>query len=203
MAGHSDSDLLARASTGDTSALEELLVRHGPTIRAHLDINAKWRAVLEPDDVMQVAYLEAILDFSDFRGDADAFPAWLRSIARHALQDAIRELSRRKRPGPDDRLEPPEGVDPVVWLHAQATAGATTPSGHFARAELLDLLVAEIDALPDHYAEVLRLRYVHGRPVATIAREVRATEGAVCLRLHRALERLRKRFVSATGTKPP
>jgi hypothetical protein len=55
----SDQALLRVAKTGDMDALGTLLKRHGPGVRAGLQINPKWRSVLEVDDVMQVTYFDA------------------------------------------------------------------------------------------------------------------------------------------------
>src|SRR5262245_36824902 len=84
---------LKNAVAGDTHALSMLLRQHGPTVQNRLRIAAQWRTVLEPEDVMQVTYLEAFLQIRRFdlsRGTT--FEGWLEHVAQNNLRDAVRGL---------------------------------------------------------------------------------------------------------------
>src|SRR5262245_50784441 len=90
-----ESELIVQAVAGDESALSDLLVRCGPIVRAHIAplISNAWHSVLEADDIMQVTYMEAFLRIGFFQSRGEgAFLAWLTSIARNNLRDAVREL---------------------------------------------------------------------------------------------------------------
>ncbi len=196
MCDDTDDGLLERAKDGDRRALGELLNLHGLPIGKRLDINPKWRPVLEADDVMQVTYLDAAMDIANFGGDEEKFPAWLATVARNNLRDAIAELERHKRPHPDHRVGSSHGADPLTSLWVDLTAGGTTPSGKFARTEMIEILNAELTALPEDYSEVFRLRYFQQLPFDSIAQAMGRTYGAVVLLHYRARERLAERLGS-------
>ena len=112
---------IAAAIGGDPEALSELLARHGPGVEAGLQIHRRWRGLLDASDVMQVTYLEAFLAIRTFQPEGERqFVAWLRRLADHNLQDAIRALSRRKRSAPT----PPRASAPSIpFTTASFTAG--------------------------------------------------------------------------------
>src|SRR5437588_6894146 len=116
----SDSDLLSRAVEGDASALRALLKRFGPQARDAIrgKIDKRWQSVLDEDDVMQVAYLEAFLHIDQLTGrDPASFVGWLSRIAQNALRDAIKGLQRHKRPNPTRRvLESPAGPNEQSYV---------------------------------------------------------------------------------------
>lgn len=192
----SDDQLLLRARADDRDALEHLLLKHGPPIRDRLGINPKWRSVLEPNDVMQVTYFEAFLQISHFKGDAGAFPGWLRRIAENNLRDAIQSLERDKRPQPGDRVTAPPDENDFAWLYDLMTGGSATPSWHAMDKELRQLLEVEIDALPRDWGNVIRWIFLDGLGVSDVAERMNKTTGAVHLMRIRAVARLRKRLGS-------
>lgn len=119
----SDNELLDSAKGGDADALQLLLERYDARVRDRLDINPKWRTVIDRDDILQITYLEAFLQIACFKGDADVFGCWLDRIARNNLLDAVKELERAKRPQPEDRVRAPRGRDSVIWLYDYVAGG--------------------------------------------------------------------------------
>lgn len=194
--GPTDDQLLLRARDGDRDAVEQLLLRHGPPIRDRLEINPKWRSVLETNDIMQVTYLEAFLQFDRFSGDAKSFPGWLRRIAENNLRDAIQALEREKRPQPGNRVVSSEEGADFAWLYDLITGGSATPSWHAMGKELRHFLEAEVDALPRDWRNVLHWMYFDGLGVAEVAQRMSKTTGAVHLMRIRAVARLRERLGS-------
>ena len=90
---------VVRAAERDGDALEELLRELGPAIGAGLSIDRRWQASLDPEDVMQVTYLEAYVRMATLRARTTAeFRGWLARIAENNLRDALRALQRDKRP---------------------------------------------------------------------------------------------------------
>ncbi len=191
-----EDQLLALAKCGDRDALTMLLERHGPAVRQQLDINSRWRSVIDDDDIMQVTYFEAFQQIGHFRSDAGAFAGWLGTIARNNLRDAIAWLECQKRAAPGDRLEPPRGQDSVAWLYELAGGTATTPSAHASSKETRRILEREIAELPAVHGQVLQLVYFDGKAVAEVAELLGRTRGAVHLLRLRALDGLRDRFGS-------
>ncbi|MFO0974077.1 MAG: RNA polymerase sigma factor [Phycisphaerae bacterium] len=189
-----------RAVAGDEEALSQLLGQHGPAVRAQVSasMGAKWQSVLDADDVMQVTYLEAFLRIDRFqsRGE-DAFPAWLAQIARNNLRDALDELSRLKRPQPENRIIA-SGEDSAVALLDKIGCTTTTPSRHTGKREVQQAVEDAVDRLPEDYAAVIRMYDLQGQNAADVARAMGRTEGAVFMLRARAHDRLRESLGSAT-----
>ncbi|MCB9852883.1 MAG: sigma-70 family RNA polymerase sigma factor [Phycisphaerales bacterium] len=186
----SDEQLLQRARHGDKSALGDLLLRHGPHVRERLQINSRWRAVLEPNDIMQVTYFEAFEQISRFTGTATSFPRWLKRIADNNLRDAIQFLDRAKRPPPDRRVVSSETGDGVAMLYELIEEGGVSPSRQAGMHEIRQVLEDEIDRLPDDYQRVIRRLFLEGKSVSDVAEEMGRTSGAIHLLRIRAVKRL-------------
>src|SRR5437867_12054617 len=102
-----DAEVFRKAATGDQDAISRLLHVYGPTARRTLSISPQWQALVNAEDVMQVTYLEAFMRFGQLETfDADSVTAWLTRVAQNNLKDAIKELSRDKRPDPRRRIHP-------------------------------------------------------------------------------------------------
>lgn len=189
-------DLVALAVNGDEEALSTLLQRHGPIVRGQIaaQIGAKWQNVLDADDVMQVTYLEAFLRVERLqpRGE-EAFAGWLSQIARNNLRDAIDELSRLKRPPPDQRVVA-TGDESAVQLMEKLGCTTTTPSRHAGRREVQQAVEQAIDRLPEDYATVIRAYDLEGLPITEVAARLGRSEGAVYMLRARAHDRLREAF---------
>jgi len=188
-------ELLRQAAEGSTDALRELLVKHGQQVWGEIDrdIDAKWRAIIDADDVMQVTYLEAFLQLDRMTArDAAGFVAWLRSIARNNLRDAIKEQGRQKRPPPAMRLQRAGGHDSsYVTLVEHLGETTTTPSRHVAADEAARHIEAALRRLPDDYAQVVRQYDLTGRSIDDVAKALNRSPGAVHMLRARAHDRLR------------
>jgi RNA polymerase sigma-70 factor (ECF subfamily) len=179
---------------GDVEAMTALLNEHAPAVERSLSISREWQSVLEPADVMQVTYLEAFLRISRYDPErAEPFRAWLRRIAENNLRDAIRGLSRQKRPQPSARVATQGGeADSVADLLGQLGVTTTTPSRHAGREERTGLLDKALAALPDDYAKAVRLYDLEGLPIAEVAAAMKRSTGAVHMLRARAHDRLRQ-----------
>lgn len=193
----SDDGLLAAAKAGDRDALGMLLRKYGPSIRRGLEIQQKWRSILDVDDVMQVTYFEAFEHIGRLRSGVGGFRGWLRRIAANNLRDAIESLECIKRPQPENQMTAPAGGDVVAWLCEFLSDDGTTPSGKMTAKETRAILEREIETLPEIYRRVLELMYFEERSVAEASKELGRTRGAVHLLRIRALDRLRARFGDA------
>ncbi len=194
-----DATLVNMATSGNVDALSELLNRHGPPLCRELSIGGQWQSVIDPDDVMQVTYVEAFLRIGHFepRG-VRSFPAWLRRIAQNNLRDAIKALEREKRSPPGKRVEAPRGEDSFVALYELLGATSTTPSRNVARQEVSALVQAAIEQLPPDYATVVRLHDLEGRSGPEVGAAMGRSRGAVFMLLARAHDQLTEGLGSAT-----
>jgi len=197
-----DEGALARARAGDLDALALLLEEAAPALRAHIAarLPAAHRAVLAPEDVLQVTWLEAFLALERCTSDTpDGFAAWLRAIAECNLQDALRALERDKRPDARRRAEG------AAELLDELSAGLTSPTRAAARSEARERLETALMSLPADYANVVRAHDLEGRPMAELAAELGRSLGALHMLRQRAHDRLRahlgapQRYLSGAG----
>jgi RNA polymerase sigma-70 factor (ECF subfamily) len=189
-----EADLLEAASSGDRSALRTLLEQHGPQIGGEIEaqIGQRWQSLLDADDVMQVTYLEAFLQIAQLTArDVGGFLGWLRRIAQNNLRDAIKELSRQKRPDARNRVVAPPGEDSYVALVNLLGQTSTTPSRHAAQGEAGRIVNQMIDRLPPDYGSVVRLYDLDGRTIHEVAQQMGRSPGAVHMMRVRAHDRLR------------
>jgi len=191
----SDDTLLADAVSGNKDALSALLSRHGPEVRQTVaaELGTKFRTVIDEDDVMQVTYLEAFLRIRDLRGNGTgAFVAWLRQIARNNMQDAIKGLTRIKRPDPRRQVRATSPDESAVALFELAHGDSNTPSRVAGVAERKGLLTSALAQLPPDYGRVLRDYDLDCQPIEEIASRMGRSTGAVFMLRARAIERLKE-----------
>lgn len=181
-----DEDVLARLRVGDSAQFEVIMRRYNSRLFRVA------RAIVadddEAEDVVQEAYVRAWSKLDQFEGRA-SFATWLTRIAVHeALARARRR--RREHAGSFGVGAADEG-GPMVDGDEVRDAGPG-PQELAAGHELLTVLQAAVDALPDAHRLVFVLREVEGLSGAEAAEALETTEGAVKVRLHRARAALRR-----------
>lgn len=190
-----DHAVVSRAIGGDDEALRALLERYGPSVWGEVDreIGTRWRALVDADDVMQVTYMEAFLQIERLTArDGAGFAGWLRRIAQNNLRDAIKELQRKKRPDPTQRVTAPPGEDSYVALVEHLGQTSTTPSRQVAAQEASRIIERMLERLPADYAEVIRAYDLAGREIGAVAEKLGRSAGAVHMLRARAHDRLRE-----------
>lgn len=126
------------------------------------------------EDITSAVFTTALGHLRRFRGDG-TFAGWLFQIARNAVRDnqrrpAVAEL-------PDDLTTPEPDLEERFMAHE--------------RAALLRAAVALLTAEQQH---LIGLRYGAGLAFDEIGAILGTTPGAARLRMHRALEQLRRRY---------
>ncbi len=139
------------------------------------------RSEAEAEDATQEVFVKVL------RSEVvpDDFRAWLYRIARNHCLNAVRDRGRRK-----DALGLPD----------RSIAGAFMrgPLSRFAAAEDLERLGAVLEAMPENYREVLRLRYAEQLSRKQIAEGLELPESVVKSRLFEGMKMLRQQ-VSTDG----
>jgi len=189
----SESQLIEKARGGDEAALATLLEQAGMPLHAEIErqIGAKYRGLVDADDILQVTCLEAFLRIRTFLPTSEgAFGAWLRRVAENNLRDAIRELERDKRPPPGKRADWPTGDDSYVAMVDRMSAATSTASRVMARGEVKTAIDGALAQLPEDYATALRLYELDGLTGPEVAERMGRSHGAVRMLLARARERL-------------
>jgi RNA polymerase sigma-70 factor (ECF subfamily) len=182
-----DDVLIDRARTGDMTACETLMRRHNQ--RLYRVIRSVLKTGSDVEDTMQDTYLAALRNLDRFEGRAQ-FGTWLLKIATNA---ALARARQRMRVIPLDDLRDLDDVKPVQDLSAD---GARTPEQHVWSAQVIAIVEAAIDRLPNDYRQVFMLRTIEGLDTADTAEVLGLGEGVVRQRLHRAREMLRTDIIA-------
>ncbi|HTJ41211.1 MAG TPA: sigma-70 family RNA polymerase sigma factor [Kofleriaceae bacterium] len=181
MAGD-DTELIARARTGDAEAIEALLAAYEPQIyRFALRMCGN-----EDDarDTLQETMIAAFRGLSGFRGEA-RLSTWLYQIARSFC-------IKQRRPGASVRADgevpegaaAPEDCEPDAKAHAREIGAA---------------LAAALAALAPAYREAVVLRDVEGLSADEAAEVAGVEVGALKSRLHRGRMELRANLAALLG----
>ena len=203
-----EEELVRRAARGDREVLAELFRRVGPLVRPGIAsaIPKRWQSLITVDDVMQQTYTDAFLNIHRFepRGEG-SLAAWLTTLARRNLRDALKMLERDKRGGDRRGLSLEAPIDSCVALYDLLTGSGTSPSRAAAKDEATSALNQAIAGLPPTYAQVVRLYDIEGKPVEEVAHAVSRSPGAIYMLRARAHDRLRElmgspsRYLSGSG----
>lgn len=187
-----DDSSLQAAIAGDVPAMSRLLREHAPALRAQIVIDPQWRSVLDADDILQITFLEAFLRIGSFSDNGPgALLAWLRRIADNNLRDAVKGLTRQKRP-PPARQTAASGDQTAIELFELLGVTTTSPSRVLATAEMKAALAVALDSLPEDYARVIRSYDLEGNTIAETACTCGRSAGAVHMLRARAHSRLRE-----------
>ncbi|MFN2525418.1 MAG: RNA polymerase sigma factor [Actinomycetota bacterium] len=170
-------ELLDRCKSGDERAWAELVeLTHRQVYTLCL------RILKDPQDAAEAtqdAYLKVWRGLKGFRGDA-RFGTWLYRVASNS---AISRHRRRRRTsshevGADDELLARIPAD----YSTEAQAGARVELGHLERC---------LRQLPQIYRAPLVLRDVYGLSMSEIATQLKISETAVKVRVHRGRKKLK------------
>jgi RNA polymerase sigma-70 factor (ECF subfamily) len=195
MAGESsEEELIVKATRGDDRAASRLMFRYhdqlasliAPRIPAHL------RRVIDTDDILQETFVKAWRAIGSFDPEASGtFFAWLAQIAKNTLVDFIRAYERAKR---DRRRIETNALGSAVALIDIVARDDRSPSRWVAAAEADAALSQALGRLKEKYREVIEMRYLSGLSIERIAADFGISEGAVFMRLNRAIQKLREEF---------
>ncbi|QDV35424.1 sigma-70 family RNA polymerase sigma factor [Tautonia plasticadhaerens] len=187
---------LRDARSGGPEELGRLLEAYRPYLRllARVRIGDRLRTKLDPEDVVQDAFLRAHRGFGRFRGDSEAeFLGWLRQILAAELANQVRRYLGTG--GRDLRLEREfgEALDRTsAALDRGLVSPDSSPSHRAERGERLARLAVALDRLPEDYREAIVLRQFEGLGFPEVASRMARSEDSVKHLWARALGRLRR-----------
>ncbi|MFL6630746.1 MAG: sigma-70 family RNA polymerase sigma factor [Massilia sp.] len=177
-----DRELVELVQTGDSRAFATLMRRYTPPLSRFLR-----RFMHDPDDIedaVQETFIKAYLGINRFRGDS-AFSTWIFSIG---INVAKRGLALRNRQGPQLASVGNEDSDSKELV--EAAADFDTPDSKLETKEMLALLDAALDALPQEQRTSFELRELEGLTYDEIAWQMHCPVGTVRSRIHRARDTL-------------
>jgi len=172
----SDSQLVARAQTGDLDAFAELFRRHSDRVfRLALSILGQGFAA-EAEDVAQEVFVKVHHALASFRGEAE-FGSW---IYRITFNQAVNLKARV-------RYRKPHLDDSVL---SQAVSPEPGPYSLLETAQRDRSLAECMQTLPEVYQSALRLYYWMEASVAEVAALLGVPENTAKSYLHRARQLL-------------
>ncbi|HVE91573.1 MAG TPA: sigma-70 family RNA polymerase sigma factor [Actinomycetota bacterium] len=170
-------EILAQGAADDNHAFTELYRRYLGPVHRYMRYQAPHE---EAEDLTAQVFMQAYRGASQFRGEGASYRAWLFRIAHNTLA-TYRRVSRRT---PIPLSEIPDQLD-----------DAPDPAAGAADRELRLIVRSIVDELPAADRELIELRYVEGLAPQEIAHVTGASDGAIRVRIHRLLKRLRPRLV--------
>ncbi|MDE2690602.1 MAG: sigma-70 family RNA polymerase sigma factor [Acidobacteriota bacterium] len=175
-----DAEFVRRASAGDGSAFEALVLRYETPLRKLVyGYVLNWEVA---EDVAQDAFLVAYRKLGDL-GESAAFKSWLYRIAINRAHDELRRSARWGK-----RLDRNVGEEALAELPA-AGAESAVESRLLRRA-----LVRELSRLPKSQRTAVVLKDVVGMKYVEIAELLGCPIGTAQIRVHRGRQKLRDRL---------
>ena len=197
--------LLQRLGAGDRSALAGLFEHYRAQLRRMVDLrlDARLTGRVGASDVLQEAYIDALLRFPHFfEKPGMSFYVWLRMVVNQSLVGVHRKHlgAKMRSAGAEVAIDaqPLSGVMPGS-LARELVARLDTPSQMMRQAEMVEQVEAAIQSLSPLDREILTLRHFEELDNNQVAELLGLQKAAASNRYVRALERLREALAKLPG----
>ncbi len=198
-------ELVARLRSGDREVLATLFSQYRDRLWRLVGFRIDRRLLgrVDPDDVLQEAYLAAVQRLAHYGNAAPMSPfVWLRMIVLQTLTDVHRHhLGVQMRDA--DREVGGRAIDnsqtTSASLVAFLTGNCTSPSQAAVRAELFNQVEQAIATLEPLDQEVLALRHFEELTNSEVAEVLGIQQKAASIRYVRALKRLKAALAHLPG----
>jgi RNA polymerase sigma-70 factor (ECF subfamily) len=180
-----DGELVRETLAGRSAAYGELIRRWSARVLAVC--HSKVRSADAAEDLAQEALLRGFRSLSTL-AEPEKFGAWVRGIAVRVCLDWLK--SKQTSQVPFTTLG--EDCDPAELLASRDEARETDD-----REETLARLMAEVEALPEQYREVLMLYYYDDVTYQELAAMLGVSAATINARLTKARSMLRERMAGA------
>ncbi|MFK5949940.1 MAG: RNA polymerase sigma factor RpoE [Methylococcales bacterium] len=174
-----DKELVLRVQQGDKAAFDLLVIKY-----QHRIIQLVNRYVKDPSeaqDVAQETFIKAYRALANFRGDS-AFYTWLYRIAINTAKNYLVSRSRRYSDYQVD-VQDAEQVE-----NAPQLKGMDTPEYLLMNDEIISVVKAAIEKLPEDMKMAIMLREFEGLSYEEISQAMECPVGTVRSRIFRARE---------------
>ena len=183
--------LVDRVACGDSHAVEALLQKYLPGLRAfvRLRIGPELRAKESASDITQSVCRELIEGLEKFEWQSEeAFRSWLFTAALRKVADRAEHYRAGKRDVAREASPARSSIgDQSVWA---CYGSLSSPSQQAIAGELAEKIEQAFDALSAEEREIVTLAKIAGLSRAQIGERLGKSEGAVRMVLHRALARV-------------
>lgn len=173
----SDTDLIRKIVAGQLDVFAILYERHLPAVYNRVRYRIPESDV---EDVTQEVFITALRSLNSFKGNAQ-FSTWLRTLTNRRVADFYRnkEVS-------ETQSEPLRGEGARLRMEQLTVASKISASDDKI------ILRGAILQLPDHYQEVLLLRFAEGLKFIEIAQQIGQSLEATKSLFRRAMDALRE-----------
>jgi RNA polymerase sigma-70 factor (ECF subfamily) len=178
-----DGELVRQTLAGRPAAYEELVRRWSAPVLALC--HAKTRSADAAEDLAQETLLRGYRGLATL-GEPEKFGSWLRGIAHRVCLDWIK--TRPGRAVTFGELSANGNADEVLGI-------AAGTNGDEAQADRLRQLMAQVEALPDDYREVLMLYYYQDVTYRDLAELLGVSAATINARLTKGRALLRARLI--------
>ena len=183
--------LLEAIGRGSPEALEDLLERYRPELRAFVEFHfdARLRARADPSDIVQETHLEIVRRMDDFLSNRPMpFRLWLRKKAMERLLNLRRDhLTRARRSVAREQPLPDRSS---LLLARPLLARGPSPSQQLGARELAERVSRAVARLSEADREILLLRHAEDLPFEEIGCVLDIEPATARKRFGRALIRL-------------
>jgi RNA polymerase sigma-70 factor (ECF subfamily) len=179
-----DERSLVEAAQRDASRFAEIYQRYFELVYAYVVRRVRDRAATE--DLTSEVFRKALANLRRFKWTGAPFGAWLLRIAANLIADRARRAGREV--SADEPSLDAAAIDEPVNTHSQQS--------YLEAAERRARLFRMVEALPDDQRRVVAMRFAEEKSISVIAAELNRSEGAIKQLQFRALQNLRKRFIT-------
>jgi RNA polymerase sigma-70 factor (ECF subfamily) len=177
----------------DELQIEETFEKVRPYLRllAQTNLGERLKQKVDASDVVQQTLLQAHEDRDQFNGDSEPqLVAWLKQILRNRLIDMARHWKGQKRDLNRDVNLQQKVDDSFRRVDDWLTMSQTSPSMAAEGKEMIVLLSAAVEKLPEELREVVVMHHLQGMKLVEISRVVGCDETTVGRRLFRGVKKL-------------
>jgi RNA polymerase sigma-70 factor (ECF subfamily) len=206
LASNVSDGLAERLRLGDEHALAELFAAHRPRLwrLVSFRLDRRLGGRVDPDDVLQEAYLAAAQRLPHFARQSDASPfIWVRLIVQQTLIDVHRRHFGAQRRDAGREVPIAGGAwaaSTSASIAVQVAGSGTSPSMAVARGEALEEVRRALDAMDPIDREVLALRHFEELTNTEVAEVLGIQVKAASIRYVRALRRLKQILAAAPAS---
>ncbi len=176
-----DARLIERAKNGEVEAFGCLYERYIESIYRYIRTRVAEDRIAE--DLTETVFLRSYESLDRYKERGLRFSAFLYQVARNLLVDHYRQEEEELPIESADQIsESPPRIDDLI-VHQ----------------EQVDSLRVGLEALPEEYREIIRLRVLLELSTKECAQWIGRSEGAVRVLLHRAMKALKRQVANDDG----
>lgn len=178
-----DSDLIARAATGDERAVGELYDRYGRLLYAVALRIVGQRA--DAEEVVLDSFAQAWREATRFDASRGSVAAWITTIARSRALDLVRARSRRERITASAAAERPDSAPAMGGWRVDPSSGVDVD-------ERRRQVRLALESLSPPQRRAIELAYFEGLSQSEIAERLAEPLGTIKTRVRLGMQKLRE-----------